>query len=674
MAYTRSDRSRGTPIDSSIGCVQRLDGFGGVVVNNIRPARVAHALGFRVVFTIAVLLSMLFSLSAGASGAIVAKAKEKCIAGQAAVSCVFSYNGNATGSTGSPQTFIVPKAVTQLTVEAWGAEGGDFSALTDSGGPGGYVKGSLAVQPGDVLSIRVGGKPTGPTGGYNGGGAAGTKSSGNPAGAGGGATDVRLGGHSLAHRIIVAGGGGGGAYNSDAGGPYGQYEYSQGGPGGGGGSPGGNGTWCEGNVAPGPTCGSGASTTVGGPPGYTMSPCAVAGNTGSGGAGCGGGGGGGYFGGGGGGYVDGPTPCCSALNNLLIDGSGGGGSGYVASSVSLVSTQTGLNFGNGMVRISYASVHADGGLQWSSPQVIDTSGGTLTGVSCPTTTFCMAVDSAGNAATFDGTSWTSFTPVAGSGNSFYGVSCASPTLCAVVGTDSDRPDYATDLALIYDNGSWSSNGSPSIDPGETLTGIACARNTQFCEATGFYETGPDEDTVIETYNGTSWTTGGGPGGYGSGSSLPAVSCASRRFCVFGGSIVDREVQGDWLRISYHGQGSAGQITNSQAIGLSGGLTSAACAGTSCVVAGNGYYLFAVHKTTLTGPSAPDGLSSITALSCATGSSCWAVDAQGNVLQETSGAWTAPVMIDSHARPVALSCPVTTFCVAVDNGNAFTMGT
>jgi hypothetical protein len=642
-------------------------------VKYIRPAGIVHTLGLRIAFTIAVLLSLLFGLSIGATASIVAKAKEKCIAGQGSVSCVFSYSGNATGSTGSPQTFVVPKAVTQLTIEAWGAEGGDFSALTDSGGPGGYVKGSLAVQPGDVLSIRVGGKPTGTTGGYNGGGAAGTKSGGNPAGAGGGATDVRLGGHGLARRIIVAGGGGGGAYNSDAANQYGQFEYSQGGPGGGSGSPGGDGTWCEENVAPGPTCGSGGTTIAGGPAGYTTAPCAAAGSSGAGGAGCGGGGGGGYFGGGGGGYVDGPTPCCGALNDLLIDGSGGGGSGYVASSVTVESTQTGLNFENGMVRISYASVHAHGGLVWTSPKVIDTSGGTLTGVSCPTTTFCMAVDTDGDAATFNGTSWTSFTPVAGSGNSFYGVSCASPTFCAVVGTDSTRPDYASDLAIIYDDGSWSANGSPSVGLGETMTGISCARNTQFCEATGYYSNGPDEDTVIETYNGSSWTTSSGPGGYGSGSSLPAVACASSKFCVFGGSIVNREDQGDWLSISYHGHDSGGQITNSPAIGLSGGLETAACAGTSCVVAGNGYYVFAVHKKTFTGPSAPDGLSSITALSCPTGASCWAVDAQGNALEESSGVWTAPVTIDSHARPVALSCSVTTFCVAVDNGNAFTMG-
>jgi hypothetical protein len=405
-----------------------------------------------------------------------------------------------------------------------------------------------------------------------------------------------------------------------------------------------------------------------------MSPCAVTGNAGTGGAGCGGGGGGGYDGGGGGGYVDGPTPCCGALNNLLIDGSGGGGSGYVAPSVTVVSSQSGLNFGNGMVRISYASVHADGGLHWSSPQVIDTTGATLSGVSCPTTTFCMAVDTAGNAATFDGTNWSAFTPVAGSGNAFYGVSCASPTFCAVVGTDSNTTTYATDLALIYDNGSWSANGSQSVGPGETLTGISCAKNTQFCEATGYYFNGPDEDTLIETYNGVSWTTSAGPGGYGSGSSLPAVSCVSSRFCVFGGSIVNREDQGDWLSISYHGKAVGGQITISPAIGLVGGLTSAACAGTSCLVAGNGYYLFAVHKTTFTGPSAPDGSSTITALSCPTGSSCWAVDAQGNVLQETSGIWTAPVTIDSHAEPVALSCPLTKFCVAVDTDDTFMMGT
>lgn len=119
---------------------------------------------------VTLLCAVFVGVSSGSAGATVAQAKQQCVRGQGEVSCVFSYDGNAAGSTGSPQTFVVPKGVTQVTVEAWGAEGGNVSETPDLGGPGGYVEGTVPVDPGQTLRIRVGGEPTGTAGGYNGGG------------------------------------------------------------------------------------------------------------------------------------------------------------------------------------------------------------------------------------------------------------------------------------------------------------------------------------------------------------------------------------------------------------------------------------------------------------------------------------------------------------------------
>ena len=64
--------------------------------------------------------------------------------------------------TGSPATFTVPTGVTSLTVFAAGGEGGygsSVAALGGSGGApgaGGTVTGTLAVQPGDVVTVDVG--------------------------------------------------------------------------------------------------------------------------------------------------------------------------------------------------------------------------------------------------------------------------------------------------------------------------------------------------------------------------------------------------------------------------------------------------------------------------------------------------------------------------------------
>ncbi len=76
--------------------------------------------------------------------------------------------------TGASQTFTVPAGVTQITVEALGAQGG-ASESGATGGLGGRAIATIAVTPDEVLQIDVGGQGGGPTnpaaGGFNGGGA-----------------------------------------------------------------------------------------------------------------------------------------------------------------------------------------------------------------------------------------------------------------------------------------------------------------------------------------------------------------------------------------------------------------------------------------------------------------------------------------------------------------------
>lgn len=235
--------------------------------------------------------------------------------------------------TGGAQTFTVPAGVTSITVQAWGAQGGNDG--TTLGGRGGFATGNLAVTPGQVLNIYVGGKGTdGPgsgqncnlPGGFNGGGNTGStccSNAGAGAGAGGGGSDVRVGGTSLANRRIVAGGGGGsGSNNAGAVG---------------GGLTGGNGQPFN-NVPA-----TGGSQTAGGNAGghFTNHTCSAGSNgtLGAGGRGDGndgGGGGGGYYGGGGG------------ANNA----GGGGGSSYVGG-VTGGSTQSGQRNGNGRIILTW---------------------------------------------------------------------------------------------------------------------------------------------------------------------------------------------------------------------------------------------------------------------------------------------------------------------------------
>lgn len=276
--------------------------------------------------------------------------------------------------TGSMQTFTVPVGVTSLFVQAWGAQGGSGALGGNSvgggpGGLGGYAEGFLAVTPGDVLNIFVGGQGATPLGGFNGGGNGGTQN----AGGGGGSSDIRVGGTAEANRVITAGGGGGG-------GRGGCHEGSGTGGIGGAGGAGGGGIGQDGNDSPqssgvagggkggnfgsiqgafGPA-GIGCSGFLGNPGGTATT---GSGATGGGGQSCccsssnsivgGGGGGGGQLGGGGGGGGSAGTTGCGG-NSKGAGGGGGGGSSFTGSLTSGV-VNNGIWLGNGQITITYSS-------------------------------------------------------------------------------------------------------------------------------------------------------------------------------------------------------------------------------------------------------------------------------------------------------------------------------
>lgn len=236
---------------------------------------------------------------------------------------------------GAVQTWTVPPCVYTINVVVAGAKGGG-----STGGNGARITANIAVTPGQILNLYVGGMGTcgSNSGGWNGGGTGHASNNGNSAYnscGGGGASDIRTPGTTLANRIIVAGGGGGkgggsspvcgGAANCNNG-AQGCNTYGQGGGGGtqtGGGF--GGAPWA--GVPPGGTAGS---LGVGGQGGYWQTASA-------------GGGGGGYYGGGGGGN-DG---CCTGANG---GGGGGGGSSLVPAGGSCLAAN---NPNHGYITITY---------------------------------------------------------------------------------------------------------------------------------------------------------------------------------------------------------------------------------------------------------------------------------------------------------------------------------
>jgi hypothetical protein len=231
--------------------------------------------------------------------------------------------------------WVVPRGVSQVTFDVYGAQGGTAeSSITAPGGRGGQATVTIAVKPGQAFQLVVGGAGgTDGTGGTNGGGGGTTvPGSGVESGAGaggGGASDVRTwtcvaaGNCGPSTRLVVAGGGGGGVVTlfSDRGG-YG------------GGILGGPGSPTELGFA-----GRGGTQSAGGAGGSYLDVIGRPGDFGSGGNArafyAGGGGGSGWWGGGGG-----------------VLGSGGGGSGYITPSALSGILNEDVREGNGLIVVS----------------------------------------------------------------------------------------------------------------------------------------------------------------------------------------------------------------------------------------------------------------------------------------------------------------------------------
>jgi hypothetical protein len=263
------------------------------------------------------------------------------------------------------------------------------------------------------------------------------------------------------------------------------------------------------------------------------------------------------------------------------------------------------------------------GTTWSQPTLLSSSAGEPDSVSCPTVTFCLAVDAEDSSTfRFNGSTWkpgpSVHELVPSTRMGMASVSCSSPGSCTAVNNGSD--------AFTFNGTSWSR--ATAIDPGNELSTVSCP-SAGFCAAVDY---GPN----VVTFNGSFWTKPSAidPGGY-----LQAVSCASASFCV----AIDRE---------------------GRAFRFIGGTWS-----TAAVADPNGL-------------SMGEGGISWPVVSCPTSNFCASVDgAGGNVVTFDGRSWTTAVAVDSVAAqsvtgPVlvflmSVSCASAEFCVAGDSiGDAF----
>ena len=217
----------------------------------------------------------------------------------------FFYNGTI-------ETFVVPPTTEPVQITAVGAPGSGKSGMQSRGAT---VTGSFPTWSGRPIFVTVGGE--GSFDGFNGGGL----------GGGGGASDIRVGGPELEHRVLVAGGGGGWGQQLIFDEKLGEHRLIK----------------IKGGDAGQPGLGSAGqpgTMTAGGAGGGTEYAPGKPGSFGRGGAGAEGygAGGGGYFGGGGAGGCVGSNAEGTALCLDSQPGSGGGGSSLVPPGGSFVPT------------------------------------------------------------------------------------------------------------------------------------------------------------------------------------------------------------------------------------------------------------------------------------------------------------------------------------------------
>jgi hypothetical protein len=272
-------------------------------------------------------------------------------------------------------------------------------------------------------------------------------------------------------------------------------------------------------------------------------------------------------------------------------------------------------------------------------------------------------------------------PNPGTTNVLSGVSCVSASSCVAVG--SDAGSFAQTLVETWDGVGWSVVASPNVGTIDMLNGISCV-SAASCVAVGNFDAGSGIQTLVETWNGLSWSVTPSPNVGSIVDDLDGVSCASATSCVAVGTTNSGSGHVQTLVETWDGaswsvtSSPKPSTTNSQLLEVS--CTSA----TTCVA--DGYYVAGSEYRTLVEtlnsgswlvtPSPSPGAveNGLSGLSCQSASSCFAVGyyyvgSFAKTLVETwdGTSWSVTPSPDSGSYDNALygvSCVSASDCVAV----------
>ncbi len=233
-----------------------------------------------------------------------------------------------------------------------------------------------------------------------------------------------------------------------------------------------------------------------------------------------------------------------------------------------------------------------------------TTDSALTGTSCVSTTFCMAVGSDDQILTsgsvpltlgafselWNGTAWV-LQPVAtpaGGAPSLAGVSCVSTTSCVAVGdVVSTNGSAQKPLVETWNGTSWAVQPTASTPATGALNGVNCLSAT-YCVAVGYGFRGRLVGAPLtEIWNGQSWRAQATPkvGGLNSGS-FSAVSCAAANDCTAVGGYLAHREDDDHGILAEHWNGTRWQVRGRLGPASQGTLEGVSCLrGGQCLAVG-----------------------------------------------------------------------------------------
>ncbi len=182
------------------------------------------------------------------------------------------------------------------------------------------------------------------------------------------------------------------------------------------------------------------------------------------------------------------------------------------------------------------------GTSWATQSTPNNGAGDndLVGVACVTSTSCKAVGYFVNGSSVDrtlaeswnGTAWT-IIPIADNGvntNYLYDVSCVSSTNCKAVGYYVNASSVQKTLIESWNGSTWSLMTSPNSGTGTNYLRRVSCFSASSCKAVGDYQSGTITKTLVESWNGSTWSVTSSPN-IGAGSNiLFGVSCFAATSC------------------------------------------------------------------------------------------------------------------------------------------------